>query len=205
MSPPTLSLNAVSLPRGAVRDLSREFGAGVHLIVGPNGVGKTSLLNAIAGTLPLTSGSIHLDGVPLKSGSTQVVLAPNAPPEIPWIRAGLLLDFIVSLYPSTRRDARYAASVVDQFDIGDLLAAPLETLSAGSARKLLLAATLIAAPPVMLFDEPTNEIDAASIKAFLELVGDIAARNIVVITTHHAADLDALTPTLLELGSGPIS
>ena len=199
MSPPTLSLHAVSLPRGAVRNLSAAFCAGVHLIVGPNGVGKTSLLNAIAGTLPLTSGSIHFDGIPLKSGSAQVVLAPNAPPEIPWIRAGLLLDFIVSLYPATRRDAQYAASVVEHFGIGDFLAAPLGTLSAGSARKLLLAATLIAAPPVMLFDEPTNEIDAASIKAFLEHVGDIATRNVVVITSHHTADLDSLAPTVLAL------
>jgi len=195
----TLLLETVSLPRGKVRDLSTEFAAGVHLIVGPNGVGKTSLLNAIAGTLPLSAGRIHLDGRPLTAGSRDVVLAPNAPPEIPWIRAGLLLDFIVSLYPATRRDAKAAASIVERLGISALLNAPLGTLSAGTARKLMLASALIAAPPVMLFDEPTNETDAASIAAFVDMVREIATRNVVVITTHHAKDLESLAPAVLTL------
>ncbi|MEO8063949.1 MAG: ATP-binding cassette domain-containing protein [Pseudomonadota bacterium] len=195
----TLILDAVSLPRGKVQRLSAEFAAGVHLIVGPNGVGKTSLLNAIAGTLPLSSGSIQVDGKPLAPGSRDVVLAPNAPPEIPWIRAGLLLEFIVSLYPTTRRDAKVSASIVERLGISGFLDSPLGTLSAGSARKLMLASALIAAPPVMLFDEPTNETDAASIAAFVDMVGEIAARNVVVITTHHAKDLESLAPNVLTL------
>jgi ABC-type multidrug transport system ATPase subunit len=201
VSSPTLVLDAVSLPRGAVRKLSARFEAGVHLIVGPNGVGKTSLLNAIAGTLPPSAGVIALDGIPLAAGTSQVVLAPNSPPEIAWIRAGLLLDFVVSLYPATRRDAQYAATLVDQFGLTALLPAPLGTLSAGSARKLLLAAALIAAPPVMLFDEPTNEIDAASTRVFLDEVRELATRRVVLITTHHAADLQSLSPHHVVLGN----
>jgi ABC-type multidrug transport system ATPase subunit len=195
----TLFLEHLSLPRGAVRNLSHEFAAGVHLVVGPNGVGKTSLLNAIAGTLPLSSGSIRIDDDRLTSGSRDVILAPNAPPEIPWIRAGLLLDFIVSLYPATRRDANCAASILERLGISGLLDSPLGTLSAGSARKLMLASALIAAPPVMLFDEPTNETDAASIAAFVDMVRELAARNVVVITTHHAKDLESLAPDVLIL------
>jgi ABC-type multidrug transport system ATPase subunit len=195
----TLILEGVSLPRGKVQGLDREFAAGVHLIVGPNGVGKTSLLNAIAGTLPLSAGKIRVDGRSLISGSRDVVLAPNAPPEIPWIRAGLLLDFIVSLYPATRRDAKTAASIVERLGISGFLDAPLGTLSAGSARKLMLASALIAAPRVMLFDEPTNATDAASITAFVDMVGETAARNVVIITTHHAKDLESLGPTVLTL------
>jgi ABC-type multidrug transport system ATPase subunit len=195
----TLVLDAVSLPRGKVQALSAEFPAGVHLIVGPNGVGKTSLLNAIAGTLPLSSGSIRIDGTASTSGSREVILAPNAPPEIPWIRAGLLLDFIVSLYPATRRDQGAAAVIVDRLGISGFLDSPLGTLSAGSARKLMLASALIAAPRVMLFDEPTNETDAASIAAFVDMAGEIATRSIVLITTHHAKDLESLAPSVLTL------
>jgi ABC-type multidrug transport system ATPase subunit len=196
----TLILEAVSLPRGKVEKLSREFAAGVHLIVGPNGVGKTSLLNAIAGTLPLSSGSVRINGQPLTAGSRDVILAPNAPPEIPWIRAGLLLDFIVSLYPATRRDARAVADIIARFGLTGVLDAPLGTLSAGSARKLLLTAALVAAPAVMLFDEPTNEIDAASVVALLELLADAARDRVVLITTHHVGDLATLAPSVLSLG-----
>ena len=72
-------------------------------------------------------------------------------------------------------------------------------MSAGTARKLLLAAALVAAPPVLLFDEPTNDIDAASSGAFIEFVGEIAERHVVLITTHHTADLAALRPRILDL------
>lgn len=199
MSVTQLSLQSVTLPRGAVRNLSVDFASGVHLIVGPNGVGKTSLLNSIAGTLPPIFGTIRYGGAPLEAGSTQVVLAPNTPPEIPWIRAGLLLEFVVSLYPATRRDAASARAVIDGFGIADFLSAPLGSLSAGTARKLLLAAALIAAPPILLFDEPTNEIDLASIGALLEFLRAAARDRVVLITTHHATDLATLSPGVLDL------
>ena len=195
----SLSLDRVVLPRGTLGELTMSFEAGVHLLTGPNGIGKTSLLVAIAGSLPLKSGRFLFAGKPLDHRDARVVLAPNAPPEIPWIRSGLLLDFIVSLYPATRRDAVYAGEVRASFGIDAFLDAPLGTLSAGTARKLLLAAALIAAPPVMSFDEPTNDIDAASAAAFIGFVREAAATRIVLITTHHAGDLASLDPTLHAL------
>ena len=198
----SLSLERVVLPRGTLGELSLDYGDGVHLLTGPNGIGKTTLLLAIAGSLPLRSGRVLLSGKPLDQRDACVVLAPNAPPEIPWIRSGLLLDFITSLYPATRRDAAYASKVTASFGIDAFLDAPLGTLSAGTARKLLLAAALIAAPPVMLFDEPTNDIDAASIAAFIGWVSESAPGRVVLITTHHGADLGSLDPRVHTLGTG---
>jgi ABC-2 type transport system ATP-binding protein len=208
---PLLSLDKVRLPRGTLLELSVEFGPGVHVITGPNGIGKTSLLNTIAGSLPLVSGAIRFDGKALDHGAARVVLAPNVPPAIPWIRSGLLLDFIVSLYTGTRCDPQAASDIVARLGVASGLDAAFGTLSAGMARKLLLAAALVAAPPVMLFDEPTNDIDAASSDAFVDLVRGRAATAIVIITTHHVGDLMSLNPRVLplavtsEMGSGPNS
>ena len=196
----TLRLDRVLLPRGTLGELNLGFDTGVHLLTGPNGIGKTSLLNAIAGSLPLKSGRLLFSDKPLDHREARVVLAPNAPPEIPWIRSGLLLEFIASLYPATRRDAAFAADVVGQLGIGAFVDAPLGTLSAGTARKLLLAAALVAAPPVMLFDEPTNDIDAASIAAYIGFVRESATRHVVIITTHHTGDLASLDPVVHALG-----
>lgn len=195
----SLTLDAVKLPRGTLGALSLRFDPGVHVLTGPNGIGKTSLLNAIAGSLPLVAGRIDFDGKPLDHRDARVVLAPNSPPEIPWIRSALLLDFITSLYPRSRRNAAYAGAVQEGFGLVPFLDAPLGTLSAGTARKVLLAATLVAAPPVLLFDEPTNDIDAASIAAFLGFVAEAAAQRVVIMTTHHGADLGALDPRFLAL------
>jgi ABC-type multidrug transport system ATPase subunit len=196
---PRLSLRELVLPRGSVDSLTIDFGPGVHLIVGPNGVGKTSLLNTIAGTLPARSGAVLLDGQPMTSRSAAVVLAPNVPPDIPWIRARLLLDFVVSLYPASRVPADEAEAILGRLNLLEFMDKPLGTLSAGTARKLLLAGALTARPPVMLFDEPTNEVDAASIDAFRTMIAPIAARHVVLVTTHHAGDLMSLTPSVLEL------
>ena len=199
MNTPKLSLRELVLPRGSIDSLTVDFGPGVHLIVGPNGVGKTSLLNTIAGTLPSRSGGIFLDDQPLTPRSAAVILAPNVPPDIPWIRAGLLLDFVVSLYPASRVPADEAQAILGQLNLLDFMDKPLGTLSAGTARKLLLAAAMVARPQVLLFDEPTNEVDAASIDAFRTMIGPIAARHVVLVTTHHAGDLVSLTPSVLEL------
>lgn len=195
-----LRLESVRLPRGTLGDISIEFSVGVHVLTGPNGLGKTSLLNAIAGSLPLLAGRMLFAGKLLDHRDAQVVLAPNTPPDMPWIRSGLLLEFIASLYPRSRRDASYANGVTQAFGLGAFLDAPLGTLSAGTARKLLLAATLIAAPPVLLFDEPTNDVDSASGAAFLGFVAEAAAQRIVIMTTHHGSDLRALSPTVHVLG-----
>jgi len=202
VNPPRLSLHDLALARGSIGNLTADFGPGIHLIVGPNGVGKTSLLNSIAGTLPPRAGSMLLDGKPLAARSASVVLAPNVPPDIPWIRARLLLDFVASLYPATRVAADEAESILERLGLPAFMEAPLGTLSAGTARKVMLASALIARPPVMLFDEPTNEVDAASITAFRALIAPIATHHVVLITTHHSGDLASLGASVLELRRG---
>jgi len=197
---PCLALRGLVLSRGAIETLNLEFDAGVHLIVGPNGIGKTSLLNTLAGTLPPRAGTLLLDGEPLAARSASVVLAPNVPPDIPWIRARLLLDFVLSLYPATRVAPAETEATLERLGIAGVMDAPLGTLSAGTARKLLLAAALCARPPVLLFDEPTNEVDAASIAVFRELIGPLAASRVVLITTHHAGDLASVNPRVVALG-----
>jgi ABC-type multidrug transport system ATPase subunit len=195
-----LRLHALTLPFGSVQELSYTFPPGVHLVVGPNGVGKTSLLRAIAGALPSTNGTIELGDTPLTECSSRVVLAPGAPPAIPWLRAGLLIDFVLSLYPTSRRDPDYRAQVVRQLHLSDVMDAPMGTLSAGMAKKVLLAATLVAAPTVMLFDEPVNEIDADSCDALISLLADYRSDRIMLLATHHLAPFRDVVASTLALG-----
>ena len=195
-----LRLHALTLPFGSVKELSCTFPPGVHLVVGPNGVGKTSLLRAIAGALPSTGGTIQLGDTPLPKCSSRVVLAPGAPPAIPWLRAGLLIDFVLSLYPASRRDQAYLAQVVRRLHLSEVMDVPLGNLSAGMAKKVLLAATLVAAPTVMLFDEPINEIDADSCDALISLLADYRSERIILVATHHLTPFRDVLASTLALG-----
>lgn len=195
-----LRFHALTLPFGSVRELSCTFPPGVHLVVGPNGVGKTSLLRAIAGALPPTDGTIQLGETSLPTCSSRVALAPGTPPEIPWLRAATLIDFVLSLYPSSRREPSYRAQVVRQLHLSDVMDVPLGALSAGMAKKVLLAATLIAAPTVMLFDEPVNEIDAVSCDALISLLADYRSDRIMLVATHHLVPFRDIVASTLALG-----
>jgi ABC-2 type transport system ATP-binding protein len=196
---PTLSLHDFSPPYGSIKSLTREFSPGVHLVVGPNGVGKTSLLNSIAGTLQPRSGRIEVNGHSTEVKTANVFLVPGTLPPIPWIRSGLLLEFILSLYPSTRKTDAYRDELLQEFGLPSLMSKPLGALSAGSAKKILLTAALVAAPPIMLFDEPTNEIDAPSIEVFLNRLSTTCVDRIVLVTTHQATLFTPLAPTMLRL------
>ncbi|HEX7339014.1 MAG TPA: ATP-binding cassette domain-containing protein [Rhodanobacteraceae bacterium] len=196
-----LRLHALTLPFGAAREISHAFRPGLHLVTGPNGIGKTSLLRAIAGALPPMSGTIQLGDAPLPRRSDRVVLAPSAPPALAWLRAGLLIDFVLSLYPASRRDQDYRRRVVQRLHLSDVMDVPMGSLSAGMAKKILLAATLIAAPTVLLFDEPTNEIDAASCEALVSLLAEYRSDHIMLVATHHLAPFRDMAASTLTLGS----
>lgn len=196
-----LTLRQLNLPRGSIGEISAVFSPGLHLIVGPNGIGKSSLLSSIAGALPPKSGAILLNGEPLAGSSARVVLAPGTPPPLPWIRAGLLLDFVISLYAGTRRDDEFKRELLKQLGIEGFLSSNMGSLSAGTAKKILLSAALVAAPPVVLLDEPTNEIDAQSRSVVLQLLAESAKTRVVLVTSHHRAEFAALAPTVLELGA----
>ncbi|MEO6228386.1 MAG: ATP-binding cassette domain-containing protein [Thermomonas sp.] len=122
------------------------------------------------------------------------------PPEIPWLRAGLLIDFILALYPASRRDASYREQVLQQLHLCDVLGVPMGVLSAGMAKKVLLAATLIAAPAVLLFDEPVNEIDAASCDTLVSLLAAYQSDRIILVATHHFAPFKDLIASTLTIG-----
>lgn len=194
----------LTVPFGVVKEFSCTFGSGLHLLVGPNGIGKTSLLRTIAGILPITEGKILLGKSLLDKHSGQVLYTPNTPPAIPWLRAGQLLDFVISLYPTSRMDLNYRKRVVKMLNLIDIMDVPLGALSTGMAKKILLAATLIAAPRILLFDEPINEIDSASRDALVALISECARQHIIIVATHHLEPFLGLTASMLKLGRNEI-
>ena len=131
----------------AVKGVTFEVSVGESVgLIGPNGSGKTSLLQAITGLLPLNKGEILVRSVPTFLG-IQAVLRPQL---TGWrnIQLGLLAQGL------NRSEAEDMTSRVADFcELGDFLDLPMETFSSGMKARLHFAVATALTPEILLIDE----------------------------------------------------
>lgn len=165
----TLELSRLSVPFGSEPglgdiDLTVEAGEAVA-IVGVSGAGKSSLLRAVSGQLPVTAGCIRVRGrdvTRLPPGSRDVVLLTQRPLLFPHLSVGENVAFPLKVRgigrPEVERRVTEALAAV-QLD-GFVHRRP-HTLSGGQAHRVAVARAVVARPPVLLLDEPLAGLDPA--------------------------------------------
>ena len=166
-----------------------EFAA----LCGPNGGGKTTLLRAALGLVPLAGGAIEVLGAPAGTASGAVGYLPQAKPVSTSFPAR-----VVEVLTAARRgswpllvsaeERGRAREVLAKVGGERLLDAPLRGLSGGELQRVFLARALCAEPKLLLLDEPTAGVDEKGRGEFLELLDGIAARTdlAAVLVTHSA-------------------
>ncbi|MDB5457632.1 MAG: cydD [Caulobacter sp.] len=191
--PPTLRFSAVGVayqhgaPVLSGFDLSVPSGALVA-VVGPSGSGKSTLLHLLLGLSPLSAGEVEADEVRLSqvgSFAAAVAWAGQAPVVVP----GTLHDNIALAWraasPAQVRDA------ADRAGLSGDLARPINErgggLSGGERRRLGLARAFLKPAPILLLDEPTANLDAASEAALLPILRAAAQGRTTLIATHSPA------------------
>jgi ABC-type multidrug transport system ATPase subunit len=183
--------------RVVLRDFSAVFGDGVNLLLGANGSGKTTILNLVAGVMAPDAGAISVLDAPAEAAKGRIFLAPSAAPAIPWLTGRDFIEFAASLF-ATRHERAVRDAMLDGFGLGPHLDKPLGDMSAGTAKKVVMASAFASGAPVLLFDEPTNELDAASLVYFLELVRN-APDKVIVVATHRAEQFEPHASGIVRL------
>jgi len=190
----TIELNHVSKSWGSqplFRDFSYIISRGERLgLIGPNGCGKTTLLNLLAGRLDPDQGSREA-GITVKIG----FFTQDSEPIDPDIR---VIEYV-----------REAAEIV-QTDDGELSAAqmcerflfppvlqwtPVRKLSGGERRRLFLLKILMSAPNVLLLDEPTNDLDITTLSILENYLEDFPGA--VIVVSHDRYFLDRVVDRIL--------
>jgi len=160
---------------------------------GASGLGKTTLLKAIAGLWPHAAGDVQVP-----KGSSIFL------PQRPYLPLGDMLTGVA--YPSEPRDIGETVirEAIGKVGLGDRLAAGtgIADLSGGELQRLALARVLVQRPDWVFLDEPTSALDAASEEQLLSLLrAELPNAAFIIVAHRQPMGLDALRR--VELGSGP--
>jgi ABC-type transport system involved in cytochrome c biogenesis ATPase subunit len=156
--------------------LTVDIRAGIHLVCGDEGCGKTTLLRLLAGEYVAQAGEFQLLGQPthpLDEAHRRQVFWIDPKTEVH--DAGTATDFHATVrhrHPTFNDDA--LADMIEGFALGPHLNKPLYMLSAGSKRKVWLSAALAACTPLTLIDQPFAALDGPSIRFLTHLLQEAA-------------------------------
>ncbi len=197
-------LTCVRDDRELFADISLALHAGEVLQVeGPNGSGKTSLLRALCGLVPLEAGCIRWHGVDVAEADDDYLAQLTYIGHTPGVKRDLtpLENLAVARALSAADGGIEAEQALAQLELATLADTPLRRLSAGQCRRVALARLLVAPTPLWILDEPFTALDAAGRALVQRLIAAHCAEGgLVVLSTHHALELDA---AVRELALGP--
>lgn len=181
-------------PRELFRNINFQIERGQRLVlVGLNGVGKTTLLRTMLGITPLTTGSFTLD--------ERVRLGYYAQENEGLDYENTVLNEASAVLPG---DIKRVRGVLGRFLFqGDRVFQPVGTLSGGEKTRLALAKMVLDGPNLLVLDEPTSHLDVLSRNIIGEALGGY--RGTIIAVTHDVEFVRALQPdTLLLMPEGKI-
>ena len=179
--------------RIALDDVSFELAAGeIFALLGPNGAGKTTTLRILAGLIAPSSGSVYVDGEPMRADTASHLRARiGFLTEAPglWdrltVRQNLLVYARLYELPSPRKAVEEALALFDIPDRGDDRAAHL---SKGLKQRVALARCLLHNPRIVMLDEPTAGLDPESARDVRDLILRLREQGRTVLLCTHNLD-----------------
>jgi len=172
-----ISAKSLSVSRGGINlleGLNIELNSGqAGILHGPNGVGKTTLLRALAGLQPIESGKIEYS-------IDDVCYSGHADGVKPTLTVRENLEFWADIFGH-----HSISEAAEQFMISDFLDLKVGTLSAGQKRRVGLSRLGLTGRSIWLLDEPTVSLDQTSVSIFENIIKDHLLKNgCALIATH---------------------
>lgn len=198
----------------AVNNVSIDLYRGqIHAVIGPNGAGKSTLTNLVSGDLPLTSGSLALNGkditgwhaeqisrqglgrsfqktnvfLPFSVWDNVRLAAQSRDPQQPWNPMRWLQDTRSSTQSTASK--AIAKSAISLCKLEHRMHAVAGTISHGEQRQLEIAMTLATQPQVLLLDEPLAGMGVAEAERMIELLLTLKTKHAMLLVEH---DMDAV-------------
>jgi daunorubicin resistance ABC transporter ATP-binding subunit len=195
----------------ALRDFDLTVPAGTVLgLLGHNGAGKTTAIRILTTLALPTTGRAHVAGHDVVADPAavraRIGLAGQAATVDGLLSARANLQLVGRLYRLPREQARKRADeLLERLGLTDVADRLVKTFSGGMRRRLDLAASLVAAPPVLFLDEPTTGLDPHSRNELWALLRELVADGAtLVLTTQYLEEADRLADDIVLLDHGRI-
>jgi NitT/TauT family transport system ATP-binding protein len=191
----------------ALQNISLDVAAGEFVsLIGQSGCGKSTLLSILSGILPPSSGTVQVDGKPVKGPSARIGYMLQQDYLYEW---RTILDNTILGAQIQRRDLKQAreraAYLLHKCGMGDFLHHYPRQLSGGMRQRVALARTLVTNPDVVLLDEPFSALDSQTRLAIADEVVEVLRDEgkSVVLVTHDIGEAIAMTDRVVVLSRRP--
>ncbi len=182
----------------------------IFALLGPNGAGKTTTVRIMSTLLGYDSGSVTINGLDVKKQAAEVrkiiglTGQSAAVDELLTGRENLVM--MGRLYRLTPASAQQRADeLLKEFSLVNAAGRKVSTYSGGMRRRLDLAVSLIATPPIIFLDEPTTGLDPRSRLAMWEIIRELtAAGTTILLTTQYLEEADQLADQIVVIDQGKV-
>ncbi|MBQ3675636.1 MAG: ABC transporter ATP-binding protein [Campylobacter sp.] len=203
-----------------IKNLSKKYGAQVVLddinleissdekllISGQNGAGKTTLMKAILGEI-ICKGSVEICGFdPLKNRKEALLnlsFVPQNPPPLR-LRVGEICEYAINSGGANLQSIKNYLANFD-FSYENEANKPFYKLSGGMKQKILISLALSRNSQIIMFDEPTANLDPKARLEFLNLLNDKFRQKCLIFISHRLSEVQGLVSRSIEMDLGKIT
>lgn len=193
-------------------NLSLEIRPGeIFGIFGPNGAGKTTLIRQMAGLIKPSSGSILLKGRDVVKNPAMIPNYVSYFAQAPWILWSLKVWETIYFTGIFRGMSKAAAreqteQLMAELGLTDIRDRLMETISGGQSKLLGIAAALIGDSPVLIMDEPTNELDPVNRSKVWNILSRLCREKkiTVILVTHNVLEAENVVDRVMIVDNGKI-
>ena len=194
--------------RVAVEDLTFTVPEGEILgFLGPNGAGKSTTMKILTGYLPASSGTVKVAGFDVFEEPYEVKrrigYLPETPPLYPEMTVRGYLKFVASIKGVRRGQmATELERVAHATGVADVMDRLIQNLSKGYRQRVGVAQALLADPPVLILDEPTEGLDPNQRADVRQLIKGLSGKHTVILSTHLLSEVTVTCERVLILNQG---
>jgi len=186
-------------------DLSVSAGGFVS-VLGPSGCGKSTLIGAVAGFMPIASGSLRIAGETVRGPGADRGVVFQQHTLFPWKTVLSNVEFGLKMRGVSRAERRdRARAILDAVGLGDFLRHYPSQLSGGMQQRVSLARVLVNRPRVILMDEPFSALDAQTRFQMQEMLLELWSefRMTVIFVTHDIDEAIFLSDRVVVISPRP--